>query len=80
VFGSQVKPMRPRCDFDSEMSSDPVKVATTVELLNRAQAISIEMKVKMAQPELDEPEVQKEVDRIKQEQGIAVADPTGGFP
>lgn len=80
VFGSKVKPMRPRCDFGDGVSSDPVKVATTVELLNRAQALSVEAKVRMAQPELDETEVQAEVDRIKAEQGISVGDPTGGFP
>lgn len=80
VFGSGVTPHRPRLDFEDGLVDDPRTTAETIELLNRAQAISIETRVRMAQPQLEGDELQAEVDRIRAEQGLAVDDPTGGLP
>ena len=54
---------------------DPTEVAVTVELLNRATAVSTELKVRMAHPDWNEQEVMDEVARIQGEQGLAVPDP-----
>lgn len=78
VFGSKVEPMRPRLDFPDGLPDNPREQAETVELLNRAQAVSTETKVRLAQPQLDEAEVQAEVARILAESGMTVTDPTGG--
>jgi len=80
VFGSKVTPMRPRLDFEDGLVDDPRTTAETIELLNRAQAISIETRVRMAQPQLEGDELKAEVERIRAEQGLAVDDPTGGLP
>jgi len=80
VFGSNVTPMRPRLDFDDGLVDDPRVTAETIELLNRAQAISVETRVRMAQPQLEGEELTAEVARIQAEQGLTVDDPTGGLP
>jgi len=78
VFGSKIEPMRPRLDFEDDEHRDPAQVGQALNLISMAQAASIETKVRMLNPEAFEgPEVQAEVERIKQEQGVAVADPTG---
>jgi len=80
VFGSNVEPMRPRLDFQDGLPDDPRVTAETIELLNRAQAISVETRVRMAQPQLEGEELAAEVARIQAEQGLTVDDPTGGLP
>ena len=47
-------------------------------LIAMAQVASIETRVKLVNPEWEDPQVQAEVERIKAEEGI-VTDPTGGF-
>lgn len=79
VFGSRIEPMRPRLDFADGIVDDPKERAETVELLARARAASVETLVRMAQPDLDEAEVQSEVQRIRDDEGLNVPDPTGGF-
>jgi A118 family predicted phage portal protein len=80
IFRSGVVPMRPTVRFADGLPDDPTQVAQTIMLLAQAEAASIETRVRMAQPDLDEPEVEAEVARIRAEQGTTVADPTGGFP
>lgn len=76
VFGVQVTPMRPRVSL-AEQGDDPKVRAETLDLFARAQAMSVETRVRWAQPDLDEPQVQAEVARILAETGALVADPTG---
>jgi len=78
IFGRRVVPARPRVDFADGLPDDPRRTAETIDLLNRAQAVSVETRVRMAQPDLDEGQVAGEVARILEETGVAVADPTGG--
>ncbi|GAB2731762.1 phage portal protein [Streptomyces bullii] len=82
VFGGGVQPQRPNVEFEDSVQEDPLQLATTVEMLTRAQAASVDTKVRMVHPEWDDPMVQQEVDRILQEQGMAVPDPmqTGELP
>jgi len=82
IFGRRDTPIeyRPRIDFDDGLVEDPHRTAETIELLTRAQAMSIETRVRMAQPNLDDAEIRAEVDRIRQDEGLFVDDPTGGLP
>lgn len=80
IFGTPVTPMRPRLDWPDNDGMGMDQLATTLDLLTRAEAASIETKVRMVNPDWDAPQVLAEVDRIKAETGLVVADPTGGLP
>jgi hypothetical protein len=70
---------RPTVTFHPVQES-PLSRATTIEMLNRAQAVSAETRVRMRSPELDDTEVQAEVARILAETGQGAPDPVGSFP
>ncbi|MEU0332220.1 phage portal protein [Streptomyces sp. NPDC006193] len=82
VFGSDVTPQRPTVEFEDSVQEDPLSLANTVNVLTQAQAASIETKVRWVHPEWDEDQVRAEVQRIQQEQGMAVPDPmqSGALP
>lgn len=81
LFGAQVDvDLRPRLlwpDLDDTSIGD---VATSVELIRRAEAASIETRVRLLHPSWDQTEIQAEVRRIQAETGTGVDDPTGGLP
>lgn len=79
IWGRPTVPFRPRVDFADGLPDDPHRSAETLDLLVRAQAVSIETRVRLAQPGLDEAEVAAEVARILDETGMAVSDPTSGL-
>lgn len=79
-FGGQAEPMRPQVVFPETAEVDAHRVAETVDMLRRAQAASTETLVRMVQPELEGDQLQAEVTRIQDEQGLSVVDPTGGLP
>ena len=78
VFNGQAEPVRPAIAWPELAMEDPHRLAETLTLLKGAQAASIETRVRMAQPDLDQDAVAAEVGRIMAEEAI-VADPTGGF-
>lgn len=80
IFGSSVEPYRPRVQFSDGLPDDPMQTAQTIALLHTAEAVSVETRVRMAQPDLDEAEVAAEVARIREDDGVIFEDPTGGFP
>lgn len=82
VFGRRVVPFRPRVELADSITPDPAETAATVELLYRAQAVSAETRVRMAHPDWPREEVAAEVQRILDEQGLAVPDPmqAGALP
>ncbi|KMS71311.1 capsid protein [Streptomyces leeuwenhoekii] len=82
VYGGALVPQRPNVEFEDSVQEDPLSLANTVDVLRRAQAASTDTLVRMAHPEWDEDQVQVEVQRIQQEQGMAVPDPmqTGALP
>lgn len=82
VFGGDIEPQRPTVEFEDSVQEDPLQLANTVETLTRAQAASVDTKVRMVHPEWDDPMVNAEVDRILAEQGMKVPDPfqTGDVP
>lgn len=70
------------------MPADPVEVtladsiapdmqalATTADLMRRAEAASTETLVRHLHPDWDEPQIAEEVDRIMRESGRTVTDP-----
>lgn len=79
VFGTRVDVFRPRLELADGIVNDPSELASTVDMLARARAASIETRVRMVNPDLEDAEVAAEVERIKAEESIAVPDPTGGL-
>lgn len=71
---------RPTVGFPDAVSEDPKDVATTLDLLHRAAAMSTLTKVQRLHPDWDETAVAEEVVRISAEQGTAVLNPTPDFP
>jgi len=74
-FRSGVEPYRPNVEFQDSLANDPAQIAQSVELLNRAQAASIDTKVRMLHPDWSEQQIEAEVLTIKQEQGLIIEDP-----
>ncbi|WAU09945.1 phage portal protein [Streptomyces nigrescens] len=66
---------RPRVTFGDGVSEDPQSVAQTLSLLQQAQAVSTDTKVRALHPDWDDTAVRAEVDRILTETGAAVPDP-----
>jgi hypothetical protein len=74
-FGSKAKPLTPKVEWVEERQSVN-ELATTADLLRRAEAASTETLVKMTHPELTDEQVKEEVARIQKESGSVVdADP-----
>lgn len=76
VYGSPIEPVRPRVAFRQD--ADLRSLASTLNLINLGRAASIETRVRMLNPEWDEPQIQQEAERIRKEEGVG--DPTGGLP
>lgn len=64
-----VDPSLVRVEFPQPQQA-PAELAQTVALLNQAQAISTQMKVRMAHPDWDDQQVQDEVTRIQGEYSL----------
>ncbi|GAA4059765.1 hypothetical protein [Actinomadura miaoliensis] len=77
LFGSSVVPERPDIEFGDSVSPDIMQLAQTAELMHRAEAVSTETLVRMLHPDWDDPAVQAEVARIRDESGALTADPLG---
>lgn len=81
MFGARITPQRPTIEFPDGVAESAQQTATTLDMLNRAAAISTETKVRMRSPELDDKQVAEEVARIHAETDIGTApDPVGTFP
>ncbi|MFF3497387.1 phage portal protein [Streptomyces sp. NPDC002795] len=82
--GLEVEP--PKVEFQDSISEGPNELATTAELLRRAEAASDETLVQMIHPDWDEQQVQAEVDRLGKAREVAdpfltgAEDPAGGPP
>ncbi|MFK0296694.1 phage capsid protein [Streptomyces sp. NPDC090442] len=75
LFTPSLVPERPRIAFGDSVSEDPQSVAQTLSLLQQAQAVSVDTKVRILHPDWDEHATAAEVDRILTETGQAVPDP-----
>jgi hypothetical protein len=79
-FGQRITPDRPRVEFGDGVAESEQATATTLDLLNRAGAVSTATKVKALHPDWDDTAVQAEVAAILAETGAAAPDPVGNFP
>ena len=81
MFGQRHDVFRPVIEFADAGDTDVREVASSLNLINLAQAASIETKVRMLHPDWDDATVKVEAEAIRVEQGIGpVEDPTGGAP
>ncbi|MFE5628467.1 phage portal protein [Streptomyces sp. NPDC056543] len=76
VFSTGVTVEQPDISFGDSISEDPKTLAETAEFLNRAEAASRDTLVRMLHPDWEDKDVEAEVDRILEETGRMVADPT----
>lgn len=74
-FGSRVTPYRPVIEFQDSLTNDISQVATSVDTLARAMSLSLETKVRMIHPDWDDMQVEAEVMKIKEENGMSMPDP-----
>jgi hypothetical protein len=80
MFKSGVEPMRPRLVFAEPDAADPTEIGPTLAAISAARAASTETLVRMLHRDWDDPEVQDEVRRINEEQGLGnIPDPVEGF-
>lgn len=66
----------PKVEFEDSISESAGELATTAELLRRAEAASTDTLVRMMHPDWDDKQVKTEVESILGESGRAVSDPT----
>lgn len=69
-LGNRYQPERPSVEFGDSAQTDMFQLANTIEALSRAKAMSIETMVRYANTDMNEEEVQAEVQRIKEENGL----------
>ena len=75
-LGARLADYEAEVDLQDSVESDLATMATSVEMLNRAQAVSMETKVRMIHPDWSVEEVNEEVKRIQDDQGMNVPDVT----
>ncbi|MFE0132400.1 phage portal protein [Streptomyces sp. NPDC059037] len=84
VPGLDLEP--PKVEFQDSISEGSTELATTAELLRRADAASDETLVQLVHPDWDESQVKAEVDRLSKSREVAdpfltgAEDPLGGPP
>ncbi|MEV0445952.1 phage capsid protein [Streptomyces spectabilis] len=79
-FGRRIRPERPRVEFGDGVAESEQSTATTLDLLNRAEAVSTATKVKILHPDWDDTAVKAEVASILAETSATTLDPVGTFP
>ncbi len=78
VFNQSVDPeLAVTCEIQDSIPQDFEQLARSVELVSRAQAASIQTKVALLHPDWPKEEIEAEVQRIKDEQGMSVQSPDG---
>jgi len=65
--------------FADSTSNDLSTLSAAIEMLNRANAISVQLKVQTLHPDWTKKQVAEEVDRIMEETGMNMDDPTFGL-
>lgn len=66
----------PAVEFQDSISEGPTELATTAELLRRAEAASTDTLIRMVHPDWDDDQVDAEAELILGESGRVTADPT----
>ncbi|GAA0972729.1 hypothetical protein GCM10009551_001590 [Nocardiopsis tropica] len=66
-LGTDVTPQRPTVEWPDGVQDAPEATARTIQLLSDAQAVSTEIKIRMAHKDWDDEQVAQEVQRIQDE-------------
>jgi A118 family predicted phage portal protein len=74
-FNSKITPTKPHIEFGDSVASDVSQMASSIDLLSRAKAISIESSVRWTNPDWSNEQVMQEVERIKEENGLSMSSP-----
>lgn len=70
-FKSGITPLPVKMEVAAPVQSSDKSLAETVEIVERAKAASLEVKVRMLHPDWDDPSIDAEVAAIRAEQGVA---------
>ena len=79
-FGSGVVPLPVQMDVPPATQASARSLAETIEIVERAKAASLEVKVKMLHPDWDDDAVREEVAALRAEQSLASPDMLPGNP
>lgn len=74
-FNPSLTVYKPQVELEQDDTQSFGELADGIEKLNRAQAMSIETKVRRIHPDWTDEQVQAEVERIQKEQGMSVEQP-----
>ncbi|MGW4639562.1 hypothetical protein ACWEN6_13590 [Sphaerisporangium sp. NPDC004334] len=77
IFGSKVASERAVVEWPDGVVPDPEAVSRTLDMLHRAQAVSLDTRVRWLHPDWEESQVTAEKKKIRDELGLNVPDPTG---
>ncbi|TYR37667.1 hypothetical protein, partial [Streptomyces parvus] len=69
VYKTRVTAQRPAIEWPDGVAVDPKSLAETLDLINRAEAASTEVRVRMLHPDWDEPQIMAEVEAIRADAG-----------
>ncbi|WP_345485996.1 hypothetical protein, partial [Planotetraspora phitsanulokensis] len=75
VFKTKAVAERGVIEWPDGVQPDPEALSRTLDMLNRAQAASLDTKIRMLHPDWDEDQVQAEKERLRDELGLNVPDP-----
>lgn len=75
VFNTGITPFRPSIEFSDSLINDFAQSAASVELINRAQAASMETKVRILHPDWNKEQVEEEVKKIKDDTNASIQMP-----
>jgi A118 family predicted phage portal protein len=73
-FGTRIVVYQPKVEFQDSITNDITQTSAAVDTLARAQSVSIATKVRMVHPDWNDTEVEIEVNKIKEENGLTVPD------
>ncbi|MCE5322131.1 phage capsid protein [bacterium] len=72
----KVEPLRPNVEMQDSVQSSVADIASSLDLVNRAAAVSLITKIRMLHPDWGPEQVEAEKQAILDEQGANVPDPT----
>ena len=75
MLGNKAVVHRPTISFSDSVQPDTLTLATTVELITRAQAATARTKVAMLHPDWSKEQIEEEAAQIEKEMGLGVPDP-----
>ncbi|MER6171352.1 phage portal protein [Streptosporangium sp. NPDC001681] len=75
IYGSKVSAEKATVAWPDGVMPDPESLSRTLDMLVRAQSVSLDTRIRMLHPEWDADQVQAEKERLRDEMGLNVPDP-----